>query len=330
MESDWLDSTEIEKMLDGARAGRPERLSTWLRESRLRCASPDYSSLVLVREHKVSRVDRVRWGDLNCPPEPGDPWAQFINLLRYSVTGGFSWSKVQMPDARRIIEAYWQHGRYTFLIASDLTFQQIVPGLLHERILGTAAPGLGLTGAAIADNFVKIFPGLDSANWRSRIPPADHVAPADLPRTIEHRVLGVLTRDEARRSRSFHTTMVASGRRLRVVVEADWKGSCERALRRAEAIIGRLDDYVAKAKRHAASAFLDLKNDFWLAEDEHPISSEEFQGLMQLSALEFGARGGVEFTFADGESADRSGLFLGHWIVVTMRGYQFTRVEIEG
>lgn len=59
------------------------------------------------------------------------------------------------------------------------------------------------------------------------------------------------------------------------------------------------------------------------------ISSEEFQGLMQLSGLEFDAKGGVEFTFADGESADRSGLFWGHWIVVNMRGNQFTRVEIS-
>jgi hypothetical protein len=53
-----------------------------------------------------------------------------------SATGGTSWSKVQVPRARRTIEVCWEHGRYTFLIASDLTFAQTLPERFHEKILG--------------------------------------------------------------------------------------------------------------------------------------------------------------------------------------------------
>src|SRR5262245_50557248 len=91
-------------------------------------------------------------------------------------------------------------------------------------------------------------------------PPVDWVAIcAALPLTIEDSMLGVLTRDS--KGINFDTTIVALGRRVSITVAVDAQGSWETALRRAVAVVGRLDAYVARAKKHAVRELLELKND---------------------------------------------------------------------
>lgn len=342
MDSDWLDSAEVLKMLDDAKAGRSQRLSAWLREGPLRCTSPDYSSLVLVRDHRVSRVigedpgddegsppDRDCWVDLNVPAEPDQDQRQAMNFLWRTGRDGATWSRMLVPRGRRIVEVRWLHGRYDFQIAK-LSLADRVPEVLHEKIVGRASNGFGLTEAEIADNFDDMFVAKSPDDYH---PPVDwdavRAVRATLPPSIEDRTLGVLTRDES--NGWFQTTIVALGHHVGITVRVDEQGAWEKGLRRAASVVERLDDYVAKAKRYAAMMFLDLKNNNWLAEDEQPVSMEDFQSQMRLSGLFFDAKGRVEFEFTDGASKDRPGLFCGHWIVLDMRGNdRFIRVELEG
>jgi hypothetical protein len=327
MDSDWLDTAEIFKMLDEARTGRSQRLSAFVRQSRLRCATPDYSSVIVVRSHKVHLVGDDYWADLDVPREADGQWRQVINFFECSEQGGTGWSKMPVPFSRRIVEVDWREGRYEFEVAYRLWRAVKRPKDLHRIMVGSASSSFEQTEAAIALTFGKLVGTVPIDPVGPRI---DWVAVrAKMPRTIEDGVLGTLTRqiDDI----NFGTTIVALGRRIRITVSVDREGSCRAGLRRAASIVSQLDDYAARAKRYAASELLELKNNNWLTANEKPISSAEFQAEMQLSGLTFYDSGRVMFSFADGASKDRAGLFLGHGIEVDMEtDDQFTYTELFG
>jgi hypothetical protein len=325
LDSDWLELPQISDMLDQARAGARQRLDAYLAESRLRCASPDCSSLVAVRLHHAYVVDDEGWADLNAPPEPDGHSRQVIVLFQRTEYG-IGESKLPVPFARRIVEVAWQEERWVFRL-EDGEGVRATPLQLVRAMSDSLFRGFHQPEAAIARNFGKIDGSVPIEHLG---PPVDWAAiRAKLPPTIEDTVLGVLTRGSE--GMDFGTTIVAHGRSVSISVSVDVQGSWETALRRAAGVVGRLDAYVARAKEHAVRELLDLENGGWLTDGEPSVSAEAFQRLMGLEGLTFYDDGSVVLHFEDGESAERSGLFWGHAIVVVMGSDdQFTAAQIEG
>jgi hypothetical protein len=324
MNSDWLGLSQIKDMLDAARAGRRRGLNDYLAASSLRCASPDCSSLVVVRLHHAYFVDGEGWADLNSPPEPNGHSRQVIVYFQLW-QDGIGQCKQPVPFARRIVGVAWSDGCWVFRLADGEL--RATPLELGRAMSDSSFAGFFKSEEAIARNLGKIDgsvpiehlgPRVDWAAIRDRLPP-----------TIEDDVLGTLTRGSE--GMDFATAIVALGRRVSISVAVDTQGSWETALRRAAAVVAGLDAYVAGAKEHAVSELLKLKNETWLEEDEVPVSVQAFQALMQLEALTFYDDRSVLLSFADGESDERSGLFWGHAIVVSMDSEDlFTRATIEG
>jgi hypothetical protein len=186
-----------------------------------------------------------------------------------SEQGGTSWSRLPVPFSRRIVQVLWYDGRYMFEIAYKLSLAVKRPKDLYRITVGSASSSFEQAEAAIEHNFGKIDGTIPIGPVG---PPVDWAAmKAKMPRIIE--------------DISFHTTIVALGRRIRITVTVDREGSCKAGLRRAASIMGRLDDYVTRAKAYAASEFLELKNNNWLAANQKPISNAEFQAEMRLFCL---------------------------------------------
>jgi hypothetical protein len=324
MDTDWLDLREIMDLLDEARAGRRQGLDAYLAESRLRCASPDCSDLIVVRWHHTYFVSDEGWATLNAPPTADGDSRQVI-ILNQRTEDGLGSTSLPVPFTRRIIAVAWNEGCWVLQLEDGEV--RVTPLQLVRAMSDGSYDGFFQAEATIARNFGKID---GSAPIEHLGPPVDWDAIcATLPLTIEDSVLGMLTR--GRHGMDFGATIVALGRGVSISVAVDTQGSWEVALRRAVTVVRQLDAYVARAKEHAVSELLELKNDGWLHDGEPPVSAEAFQGLMQLEGLTFYHEGSVVLYFEDGENAERSGLFCGHAIVVSMDSDdQFTRATIEG
>lgn len=86
-----------------------------------------------------------------------------------------------------------------------------------------------------------------------------------------------------------------------------------------------LEKNMAKAKEYAALKLLKLKNDRWLADNEKPISHEQFITTIQFDGISAFAEGGFEIYFSDGN------LFLGHTIIVDVdEAFKFEDSNIAG
>lgn len=70
----------------------------------------------------------------------------------------------------------------------------------------------------------------------------------------------------------------------------------------------------AQSLTFAASELLPTKNDYWLDDDEEPLTSEQFVSRMHLVSISLGGDGSFEFWHDDDD------MFLGHSIQV--RGTQ--------
>jgi hypothetical protein len=321
--SDWLELPQILDMLDAARAGDRQRLDEYLAESRLRCTSPDCASLVVARWHLAYFVEGKGWAQLNAPPEP-DGQARQVIVLHDCMEGGIGASSLPVPFERRIVAVAW-HEEHWVLQLEDGEVRS-TPLQLARAMGDSSYDGFFVEETTIARNFNKIDGSVPIEHLG---PPVDWAAiRVKLPSTIEDGVLGVLTRGSA--GMEFTTTVDAFGRRVNIVVSVDAQGSWETALRRAAALVERLDTHVAAVREHATRQLLELKNGTWLEEGEPPVSADAFQQLMQLEGLTFYDDGSVVFHFEDGESAERSGLFWGHAIVVSMSsddGLSAARIE---
>jgi hypothetical protein len=82
-------------------------------------------------------------------------------------------------------------------------------------------------------------------------------------------------------------------------------------VRDGEALCRAFSRWRADAEQCAITSLLELKNEAWLSDDEHPLTAEEFRARILLEAVMLYSRGDVEFFFEDGD------LFSGHAILVT-------------
>ncbi len=96
-------------------------------------------------------------------------------------------------------------------------------------------------------------------------------------------------------------------------------------LRRAREVLHAFPLYHRRAEEYAVQELLPLKNDFWLEEDEAPVTAAEFRQRMTLEALVFYAEGDVTFYYQDGD------LFWGHTIELRLDAADhFVGADIPG
>lgn len=106
--------------------------------------------------------------------------------------------------------------------------------------------------------------------------------------------------------------------------EADWDGvgidlsleaatdeELDDALRTAHALWDQQDLWGERLESFAVQELLPLKNDFWLADGERPLTEEQFRRRMALSSITILPGGKFIFWYYDGE------LFLDHAIEIT-------------
>lgn len=103
-------------------------------------------------------------------------------------------------------------------------------------------------------------------------------------------------------------TLTVEGREVQAVVETG-EGLTPEALAQARRLVSEPDDFVRRARRHAAESLCELKNQTWSGEDP-PLSATQLALALSLEACEIGADGLATLYFADG------GLFGGHSVVV--------------
>ena len=140
---------------------------------------------------------------------------------------------------------------------------------------------------------------------------------------IAHEILGNLQFDGEHRWYKGRADVRGTPTEFTLSHEGD--GDLAPLLARAAAVIGQVEHFADAAKAYAVEELLELKNDEWLDEDEEPLTSEDFQGAMQLESISFEPDGEVLFFHDDGD------LFWGHCILITMdREDRFTHADIAG
>ncbi len=92
----------------------------------------------------------------------------------------------------------------------------------------------------------------------------------------------------------------------------DKDGKIDNTLKRAKAIVSRIDHFRQLAEEFAVDQLLELKNDVWLEDGEPIVTAGEFKSRIALESISFIADGQVEFWFHDGQ------LFFGHSITVVL------------
>lgn len=121
--------------------------------------------------------------------------------------------------------------------------------------------------------------------------------------------LGMFTLD--RQAGWFEGKMSWNGRRVRLCLDAAEPGDVERALRVARTLWRGQKQWQAKVQAYAIKKALPHLNEVWLAEDERPVSAEQFLKRMKLESVTVWPDGTFEFWHDDGD------LFGGHSIEIT-------------
>ncbi len=91
-------------------------------------------------------------------------------------------------------------------------------------------------------------------------------------------------------------------------------GTIDKALQTARHLWADQPGWTRRVLTFAASELLPTKNDYWLDDDEEPLTSEQFVSRMHLVSISLGGDGSFEFWHDDDD------MFLGHSIQV--RGTQ--------
>ncbi len=99
----------------------------------------------------------------------------------------------------------------------------------------------------------------------------------------------------------------------------------KRMIKDSSSVIESDEEWDNKAKNFAATKLLELKNDFWLDEDEEELTHEDFLERLQLETLNIKSDGGLTFWYDDGD------LFAGHVLIVEANvNGDFINAEIAG
>jgi len=126
-------------------------------------------------------------------------------------------------------------------------------------------------------------------------------------RILEHPAFGRFTFDE--RLNWYETKAAWLGQRVSLSIGMDADGGGDAAP--AALLFQRAAEWDARARNLAADELLETKNQFWLGDDEVPLTRDQFKERMTLESVGLNPGPFIQFYFEDGD------LFAGHSIVVT-------------
>ena len=169
---------------------------------------------------------------------------------------------------------------------------------LRVRLLEDSIPG---TPQALLEQVV----GFDDADAELRA----HAEALQQPVTHEDPQLGVFTLD--RRVGWFCAHTAWRGREIELQLEADQPDEVAAALQAAHALWADDAAWEQRVRAYAVEQLLPLKNEYWLDEDEAPLTPEAFTARMTLRSIGLTPEGGFDFWHDDGD------LFGGHAIRIS-------------
>ena len=169
---------------------------------------------------------------------------------------------------------------------------------LRVRLLEDSTPG---TPHALLEEVV----GFDDADAELRA----HAEALQQPVTHEDPQLGVFTLD--RRVGWFCAHTAWRGREIELQLEADQPDEVAAALQAAHALWADAAAWEQRIRAYAVEQLLPLKNEYWLDEDEAPLTPEAFTARMTLRSIGLTPQGGFDFWHDDGD------LFGGHAIRIS-------------
>jgi hypothetical protein len=138
---------------------------------------------------------------------------------------------------------------------------------------------------------------------------SEAAAQLQLPETRMHPIFGVLTLN--RLVDWWEAQAVWAKRPIRLQISPAEDGRIDGALDTAAALWKDQERWSQRVASFAVERLLPLKNESWLDEDEHEVTSDEFKGKMSLQSVTVYDDGAFEFSHDDGD------LFWGHCIQVT-------------
>lgn len=108
-------------------------------------------------------------------------------------------------------------------------------------------------------------------------------------------------------------------------VEYETKEYIDKALRNGQLIFEDKEKWDKEAREFAAKELLELKNDFWLEDDEQELTEENFSQRITLNSFSMTDNGDFDFWFDDGD------IFWGHSICVTGNLHKgFNEAQMHG
>lgn len=127
--------------------------------------------------------------------------------------------------------------------------------------------------------------------------------------TFEHEFFGSLVLN--RRLDWYETTAVWLGKQVRLYVAGVEPLELQGALQTAMSLWENQSSWNQRIMDYVIQELLEIKNDFWLGEDESPVSPDEFRARISLSEVTVYSGGSFQFSHQDDD------LFSGHSIWVT-------------
>jgi hypothetical protein len=100
------------------------------------------------------------------------------------------------------------------------------------------------------------------------------------------------------------------GKMIRLYLSPENEDELERLLEVARKLFKGQERWTRRVQTFAVKELLELKNDYWLDEDEPKVSAKQFKQRMKLESISVDDDGEFTFTHADGD------LFWGHAIAV--------------
>ena len=125
---------------------------------------------------------------------------------------------------------------------------------------------------------------------------------------IQDPILGELTRLDAFQ----HGRQVSiEGQEVTVSIETI-RGLTPEALTQARRVVAAPEDLARRARRYAADALLELRNEDWLPQDTPPITATELEQSFSVGACDISPDGTATLYMSDG------GQFGGHSVLVSL------------
>jgi hypothetical protein len=138
---------------------------------------------------------------------------------------------------------------------------------------------------------------------------SDVAAELGKPVIIKTEVFGELTLN--RSINRFEGKAMWNGKAVEISFSTDETQDISAGLKVAEKLWAEQSSWKQRVEDYAVGELLSTKNDFWLDDDETPVTPEQFKSRMTLESISIDRKGGFSFWHDDGD------LFYGHSVQVS-------------